>query len=123
MTPATPLPAACAIAGETAQVRTELYFGLTRANGAAITASEWHGFVSREVTPRFPDGLTEIQADGQWRDRSSGRIGREPSRILLLVAPATPDLVFRIGEIRTAYRRRFDQQAVGVVSMPVCADF
>ena len=123
MTPATPLPAACAIAGETAQVRTELYFGLTRPNGAAITASEWHGFVSRELTPRFPDGLTEIQADGQWRDRSSGRIGREPSRILLLVAPATPDLEFRIGEIRTAYRRRFDQQAVGVVSMPVCADF
>ncbi|WP_428375038.1 DUF3574 domain-containing protein [Lichenicoccus sp.] len=119
---AAPLLAACP-AGETAQVRTELYFGLTRPHGPAIARSEWREFVSREITPRFPDGVTEIEANGQWRDRVSNRIGREPSRILLVVAPATPDLAARIAEIGALYRRLFDQQAVGVVSMPVCADF
>ncbi len=114
---------ACPFAGGTAQVRIELYFGLTRPRGPDITRAEWRDFVSREVTQRFPDGLTEIEAGGQWRDRVSNRISREPSRILLLVAPASPGLAARVAEISTHYRTRFDQQAVGVVSMPVCAGF
>ncbi len=122
-TPPVSAPAACPLAGQTRQVRIELYFGLTRPHGGAITPSEWREFVSREVTPRFPDGLSEIAADGQWRDRVSDRIGREASRILLLVAPDTPDVTARVGELRMLYRRMFDQQAVGVVSMPVCAGF
>ncbi len=26
-------------------------------------------FVDREITPRFPDGLTVLQPVGQWRDQ------------------------------------------------------
>jgi len=115
--------AACPLPGETRQLRVELYFGLDRPRGPALSEAEWRDFVAREVTPRFPDGLSELDMGGQWRDRVSGRIGREPSRLLLLITPPAPDLAARIEAIRSTYRRRFDQQSVGVSSAPVCAGF
>src|SRR5262245_56114933 len=48
------------------QVRTTLYFGLTRPKGA-VSELEWQLFVRDEVGTRFPEGLTVWDADGQWR--------------------------------------------------------
>ena len=36
----------------------------------------WDAFLADTVTPRFPDGLTVLDARGQWRD-SEGLIGKE----------------------------------------------
>ena len=55
-------------------MRTTLYFGLTHRAGR-VSESQWQAFLREEVTPRFPDGLTVWQTDGQWR-KSDGRIGR-----------------------------------------------
>ena len=117
------IPPACPFTGQTRQLRIELYFGLDRPDGRPISETEWRDFVAREVTPRFPDGLSELAAGGQWRDRVSNRIGHEPSRILLLVVPASTDLAARVEDMTADYRRLFDQQSVGVVSVPVCAGF
>src|ERR1700694_3145512 len=58
----------------------ELMFGRDIGNRVGVGESAWARFVAREMTPRFPDGLTITDAIGQWRDRDSGRIGRAPSK-------------------------------------------
>lgn len=116
-------PSRCLLPGQVPQQQTTLYFGLARPDGGQVSDAQWRDFVARTVTPRFPDGLTEMPADGQWRDRVSRHIGREPTRMLLLITPSTPDLPQRLQEIRSIYRLRFGQQSVGVVTQEICAGF
>ena len=66
-----------------AQIRTTLYFGLSRPKGS-VSELEWQIFLRDEVTRRFPDGLTVWQAEGQWLN-PAGNIDREQSKVLLLV--------------------------------------
>ena len=72
-------------------------------------------FVARELTPRFPDGLTIIDAIGQWRDRDNGRIVREPSKHVEIVLPGNDDDEARLDAVVAAYKHAFHQQSVGVI--------
>ena len=54
-----------------------LMFGRKIGDRIAVSESQWARFVDREITPRFPDGLTVFDASGQWRDRASNKIVRE----------------------------------------------
>ena len=105
----------------TAHVRTTLYFGLTRPTGR-VSEDEWRAFLRQQVTPRFPDGLTVWEAQGQWR-RSDGRIGRERAKVLLLVHDDTVLARATLGELVTAYKQRFEQESVLWESSSVCATF
>ena len=102
-------------------IRTTLYFGLTRPKGT-ISEDEWRAFVRDEVTPRFPDGLTVWQAEGQWR-RPDGRIARERSKVLLLVHDDTLAARATLGELVSSYKRMFEQESVLWESSQVCAAF
>ncbi|MGB9365925.1 MAG: DUF3574 domain-containing protein [Xanthobacteraceae bacterium] len=95
----------------------ELMLGRGKANDA-----RWARFLAREVTPRFPDGLTVYETAGQWRDPAAKVIVREKSRVLRIIAPAdtAPD---RIAAVAEAYRKQFRQKSVGVITRPVCASF
>lgn len=86
------------------------------------TDARWKQFLAREVTPRFPDGLTVYETTGQWRDPATKAIARENSRVLRIVAPAdtAPE---KIGEVAEAYKKQFRQKSVGIVTRPVCASF
>jgi len=81
------IPTACAPLGS-ARTRTTLYFGLSR-KGGTVSEREWRSFLRNEVTPRFPEGLTVWQADGQYRT-SDGSVARERAKVLLLVHDDTP---------------------------------
>jgi hypothetical protein len=105
----------------TAHVRTTLYFGLTRPTGR-VSEDEWRTFLRQQVTPRFPDGLTVWEAQGQWR-RTDGRISRERSKVLLLVHDDTALARATLGELVTAYKQRFEQESVLWESSSVCATF
>src|ERR1051325_10759712 len=48
-------------------IRTEMIFGLGRRGGADVSDAQWRDFVDHEITPRFPDGLSILNARGQWR--------------------------------------------------------
>src|SRR4051812_35693845 len=61
----------------------ELLFGRGTASDA-----RWREFLAREVTPRFPDGLTVYETTGQWRDPQRNVIVRERSRVLRIIIPA-----------------------------------
>jgi hypothetical protein len=92
-------------------VRSEVFFGLSRPDGSQISLAEWQSFMDEEVTPKFPAGLSVVDSAGQWRN-ASGHIDREPSKVLVLLHPATSALENQIDDIRRAYCRRFDQEAV-----------
>jgi hypothetical protein len=101
-----------------AQVRTTLYFGLSRPKGA-VSELEWQLFLRDEVTKRFPDGLTVWQAEGQWLT-SAGSIDHEQSKVLLLVHADTAAARQSVQAVIQAYRKAFDQESVLWESSRVC---
>ena len=100
------------------QIRTTLYFGLSRPKGS-ISELEWQIFLRDEVTKRFPDGLTVWQAEGQWQN-PAGSIDHEQSKVLLLVHTDSPAARQSVQAVIQAYRKAFDQQSVLWESSRVC---
>jgi len=101
----------------------ELLFGRDIGHRLGVGESAFTRFVAREITPRFPDGLTISDATGQWRDRGSGAITREPSKRLEIVLPGAADDETKLDAIVAAYKRRFHQQSVAVILHPACVSF
>lgn len=91
-------------------VQDELYFGRTKPGGI-VSEAEFEKFLTTEVTPRFPDGLTVIDAKGQFRN-SSGKMVKEPSKILILIYPSNQDKKQKIQEIINLYKSKFQQESV-----------
>ncbi|MDX2200548.1 MAG: DUF3574 domain-containing protein [Phycisphaerae bacterium] len=109
------------VAAAEPMIRTELYMGLARSGAANVSEADWAAFLAREVTPRFPDGLTVLSAQGQWLQ--AGTLVREPSRILVILHAGTSESNAAIESIRAAYIRAFSQDAVLRVDDSVLADF
>src|SRR5688572_10970091 len=82
----------------------ELLFGRKIGGRIAVSEGKWTSFVDREITARFPDGLTVFNAMGQWRDQSRNRIVREPSKIVMIVLPGKGDDLERLNGIVEAYK-------------------
>ena len=99
----------------------DLLFGRNIGGRLGVTESRWSRFLAKEITPRFPDGLTVVDASGQWRDTEKNRIVREPSKLVTIIMPA--DAQEKLDAIVTAYKRQFRQQSVGVVIRPACVSF
>ena len=113
---------ACPAGGELMR-RSVLYFGAAIPNSSdTVDAAEWQAFLDREVTPRFPDGLTWFDAHGQWRGQDGQAIG-ETSRVLVLLHGNDSEAAASIEAIRTAYKQTFAQEAVMVEREPSCVAF
>lgn len=112
---------ACGL-GETRSVAT-MYFGRNIGPALGVSDAQWSAFVDREVTPRFGDGLTMYDAQGQWRDSETGAIVREPSKVLVLIFSDEAADQAKVTAIAEAYKREFHQQAVGVVLDRDCVAF
>ena len=99
-------------------VRTELFFGTAQPDGA-VSDAEFLEFVDRVITPRFPDGLTLLKGDGQFRDEE-GVIVKEASFVLILFYPLEDfsESSRKIDVIRERYKNRFDQESVLRVDDP-----
>ena len=101
----------------------ELFFGRDIGGRAPLTEAEWARFAAQTITPNFPDGFTVFDGWGQWRNPRTGYIARSPTKILLVAAPRTPDLARRLSAVIDAYRARFHQQSVGLITRDSCAVF
>ena len=101
-----------------------LFFGRSRAGMEVVSDADWTGFLAQVVTPRFPDGLTVLDAAGQWRDRT-GRIDRERAKLLLLVLPGVKpaEAEAAIAPITADYVQRFGQEAVLTALRSACIRF
>jgi hypothetical protein len=105
-------------------IRTELLFGLQKSDGSEVSNSEFQMFLDREITPRFPDGLTLITGQGQFRN-SQNIIIKEKSRLLILLHPIERETSSNrsIEIIREAYKNDFKQESVVRSDNRSCVSF
>ena len=113
----------CLLSGQQPMLVVQLFFGQNIAGQKNIAPAAWQAFLRQEVTPRFPDGFTVLDAYGQWRDPKTMQIGRERSKIVEIATPNAPDITTKLEDIVAHYRARFHQQSVGIVTVPGCARF
>jgi uncharacterized protein DUF3574 len=115
-------PYMCLLPSEQRMLVAELFFGRAIAGRGDLTEAEWTNFAADTITPNFPDGFTAFDGDGQWRG-PRGTIVRERTKIVLVAAKRAPDLTGRIQAVIDAYKARFRQQSVGIVTRDSCAAF
>ncbi len=113
----------CPLSNEKPMLVTQLFFGLNVKGRGPITREEWRAFVRRNVAPRFPDGFTVYEAEGQWLDPASHSVVRESSKVMIIAAEDTAEVRTKIAEVSDLYRQAFQQQSVGVISRRECAAF
>jgi hypothetical protein len=101
----------------------ELMFGLKIGDRVGVTNAAWAHFVDHEITPRFPEGFTVIDATGQWRRQDGKKILREPSKLVQIVLPGNDEDQHRLDEIVASYKARFRQQSVAIIVRPACVAF
>lgn len=101
----------------------ELLFGRNVGNRLVVTEKDWATFLAREVTPRFPDGLTVFDTSGQMRSKKTKAVTREPGKIVRIIMAADPQAQGKIDAIVAAYKTQFHQESVGVVMRPACVSF
>ena len=99
----------------------QLLFGRNIGNRIGVSERAWARFLDREIVPRFPDGLTVFDATGRYR--LANRVAREPSKMVEIALPGTPEDMVRLNEIVEAYKSRFKQQSVGLIVRPACVSF
>jgi hypothetical protein len=127
--PATPVPAA--MQGDPARpesahwIRSELYFAIGPVDAPEYDIREirWRAFLDREVTPRFPDGLTVLDAYGQWRSRGVDAPSRLRSKVLVILCEDTPANRMAIDAIRVAYKTATNDKSVLLVTEHVDVSF
>ena len=96
---------------------TRLYLGQNTPDGV-VTEMQWRAFVAEAVTPRFPDGFTELDGQGRWRD-ARGPITAERTRIIEIAHADAARMRAEARAIAADYRRRFAQESVLITRMPV----
>jgi hypothetical protein len=116
-----PSPSVCAVGD--AMVETQLFFGMNKPRGGFVSARDWDAFVSREVSPRFPEGFSVIDGAGFWRDGATQKTISEKSKVVVRLHEASAEADQAIGAIVEAYKVKFEQEAVLRVDRPVCAKF
>lgn len=109
-------------------LRSELYFGIGLLEAPAGTAprvsdADWQDFLDREVTPRFPDGLTVFDAYGQWLNRHKDKPSRLRTKVLVILHEDTPEKRAAIDAIRAAWKARWHDQSVLLVTQRVDVSF
>ena len=90
--------------------------------GRSGSEARWREFLAREVTPRFPDGLTVYRTYGQWRD-AKDTVTRERSRVLRIIVSVDPPVQEKVAAVAEAYKKQFRQKSVGIVTRPACVSF
>jgi hypothetical protein len=110
--------AACP-AGQERLKTAQLFFGQQINGKSSVSDADFHQFVEDELTPRFPDGLTVLNADGQWRAAGNPLV-RDASKVVLIVLPSRGDASSRIEAVQGAYKKRFRQESVLVLTEATC---
>ncbi|HEX2815005.1 MAG TPA: DUF3574 domain-containing protein [Phenylobacterium sp.] len=119
-TPQGPLPI-CPV-GQEAHRTAQLFFGRNIGDKPGVSEADFRKFMDEDVTPKFPDGLTVMDGGGQWRGEENKLI-REASKVVLIVLPKGRDVSGRIDAVRNAYKTRFHQEAVLLITQAACVSF
>ncbi len=113
----------CPLSGQTSMTEVDLYFGRAIAGRQPVTDAEWSDFASGMIAPRFPDGFTVMDAQGTWLSPTTHIGGHEATKFVRILVFPDKGLGDRIQAVSEAYKQRFRQEAVGIVTSPACAVF
>ncbi|WP_334161355.1 DUF3574 domain-containing protein [Phenylobacterium sp.] len=100
----------------------QLFFGRSAGQTPNVSEAAFSQFVDQEITPRFPDGLTVMDGGGQWRG-SENQLIREAAKVVLIVLPRKGDALQKINAVRDAYKTRFSQETVLLITQAACVSF
>jgi hypothetical protein len=111
--------------GSASWIRCEIYFGIGGAGDTDLQDRElrWRDFLDREVTPRFPAGLTVLEAYGQWKSPGAPSPERLVSKVLVILCPDSAESRTSIDAIRTAYKAATHSKSVLLVVQPADVSF
>jgi hypothetical protein len=104
---------------------TKLYFGLGPADHPeqGVSEAKWREFLDKEVTPRFPDGLSVVDVYGQWQGAKQSSPERLRSKMLIVDYPDTQENRDKVEAIRSAWKKMTGDQSVLRVTQPVDVSF
>ena len=106
-------------------VDTKLYFGLGPADDPqkGISEADWRTFLDREVSTRFPAGLSVLDVYGQWQGKNQTTPERLRSKMLIIDYPDTQENRDKIEGIRAAWKLKTGDQSVMRVTQPADVSF
>jgi len=119
----------CPLSASHEMLVAELFFGRSiapvyqRDLGAAVTDAQWAAFMRDVLAPAFPDGLTAVDAEGQWRNPATGVISHQPTTLVIVAAPDTDATRRRLDDVMARYGEQFHQQLVGLILRRDCTNF
>ena len=108
----------CPLAGQARMTMLKIYFGR-----AAVTDVQWNEFRDRVIADAFPDGFTVYDAEGAWRPGPERPTAHERASVLEVALPRGADIGPKATQVAEAYKSRFAQLSVGVVTWTVCGAF
>ena len=83
-----------------------LYFGTMKADGSAVTDTQWKQFVNDVIAPRL-EGFTTWDAEGMYHT-STGAVQRERTHIVQIIRADER----AVADIIAAYKKQFAQESV-----------
>lgn len=105
-------------------VETKLYFGLGVIGDAkGVSEDAWRVFLDKEVTPRFPDGLSVVDVYGQWQGPTQREPERLRSKMLVIDYPDNATHRASVEAIRAAWRAKTGDLSVLRVTQPAEVSF
>ena len=106
-------------------VDTKLYFGLGPADDSAkgISESQWRAFLDKEVSSRFPAGLSVVDVYGQWQGKERKAPERLRSKMLIIDYQDSEENRSKIDAIRAAWKQMTGDQSVMRVTEPADVSF
>jgi len=94
-------------------IKTELFFGLNKTDGATVSEAEWESFADSVVSKVFYKGATIMKSDGRWLSGDS--LIKEQSRVVTYFSrlyEMTDEFSEKIDLIREKYKAYYKQEAV-----------
>lgn len=92
--------------------RTDLFFGMNIPGGGEVTEQQWQQFNDSVVSRAFPEGYTEFDASGKWRDSETARTIAEKTKVLSFIGRKHRSREAKLDSVVRYYIQRFQQQAV-----------
>jgi hypothetical protein len=88
-----------------------------------VSQVQWRAFLDKEVTPRFPSGLSVMDVYGQWQGNKQPVPTRLRSKLLIVDYPDTAENRAKVDAIRAAWKRQTGDQSVLRVTQPADVSF
>jgi hypothetical protein len=114
---------ACPFPNQQSMLQLQMFFGQTQNDGQPVPAQVWTNFLKNVITPRFPDGLTIYDTSGQYMDPDTHQITRENTKVVMIAAVNTAITRNRTTQIIDAWKKRANQNSVGLITNTICAQF